>query len=51
MMTREGWGASLTAIGAYVIVGDFLDTSNYWPVGLVWLLIGALLFLWPEGKR
>lgn len=50
MRTREDWGGVFAAIGAYVIMSDLLDTPSQWVLGLVWLLIGALLMFWPEGK-
>lgn len=50
MSTRETWGSSLASIGGYMVVADLLDTPNHWIIGLLWLLIGAVLFIWPESK-
>jgi len=48
---RENYASALSAMGGYVIVNDLLNTPNHWIAGVVFLIIGTLLFLWPEGER
>lgn len=48
---RENYGTAFAAIGGYSIMGDLLDVGNHWVIGLIWLVIGTVLFLWPEGTR
>lgn len=51
MNSREINGSAFAAIGGYMIVADLLDTPSHWVIGLIWLAIGAVLFLWPESRK
>lgn len=48
---RENIGSAVATIGGYTIMADFLDLENYWLIGVIALVIGAVVFLWPEEKR
>lgn len=47
-MSSRDIGTSLLAVGGFVVAADLLDVANYWPLGLVLWLIGALFYFAPR---